>query len=106
MSIIVITICDDTITALDIPTVQAFLLVAELESFTRAAEVLGTTQAAMVYFFSDYAAGATADDRAAMVLAFAIVHFVYAVLAQLVIGAVCAPFARRIRAPQPGPAAA
>lgn len=34
-------------TALDIPTVQAFLLVAELESFTRAAEALGTTQAAV-----------------------------------------------------------
>jgi DNA-binding transcriptional LysR family regulator len=34
-------------TTLDIPTVQAFLLVAELESFTRAAEVLGTTQAAV-----------------------------------------------------------
>ena len=33
--------------ALDIPTVQAFLLVAELESFTRAAETLGTTQAAV-----------------------------------------------------------
>src|SRR5438445_13727064 len=38
---------DDGMTALDIPTVQAFLLVAELESFTRAAEVLGTTQAAV-----------------------------------------------------------
>lgn len=34
-------------TALDIPTVQAFLLVAELQSFTRAAEVLGATQAAV-----------------------------------------------------------
>ncbi|RTL50231.1 MAG: LysR family transcriptional regulator [Bradyrhizobiaceae bacterium] len=34
-------------TALDIPTVQAFLLVAELQSFTRAAESLGTTQAAV-----------------------------------------------------------
>jgi DNA-binding transcriptional LysR family regulator len=33
-------------TTLDISTVQAFLLVAELQSFTRAAEVLGTTQAA------------------------------------------------------------
>lgn len=33
--------------SLDIPTVQAFLLVAELQSFTRAAEVLGTTQAAV-----------------------------------------------------------
>ena len=32
---------------LDIPTVQAFLLVAELQSFTRAAEALGTTQAAV-----------------------------------------------------------
>jgi DNA-binding transcriptional LysR family regulator len=34
-------------TALDISTVQAFLLVAELQSFTRAAEALGTTQAAI-----------------------------------------------------------
>ncbi len=33
--------------ALDIPTVQAFLLVVELQSFTRAAEALGTTQAAV-----------------------------------------------------------
>jgi DNA-binding transcriptional LysR family regulator len=32
---------------LDIPTVQAFLLIAELQSFTRAAEALGTTQAAV-----------------------------------------------------------
>jgi len=32
---------------LDIPTVQAFLLVAELQSFTRAAEALGSTQAAV-----------------------------------------------------------
>src|ERR1700752_3025460 len=32
---------------LDIPTVQASLLVAELQSFTRAAEALGTTQAAV-----------------------------------------------------------
>src|SRR5690242_17340125 len=31
---------------LDITTVQAFLLVADLQSFTRAAEALGTTQAA------------------------------------------------------------
>src|SRR3954467_1032631 len=34
-------------TTLDIPTVQAFLLVAELQGFTRAAEALGTTQAAV-----------------------------------------------------------
>ena len=32
---------------LDISTVQAFVLVAELQSFTRAAEALGTTQAAV-----------------------------------------------------------
>src|SRR6201991_691142 len=42
-----ITIGDVAMAALDIPTVQAFLLVAELESFTRTAEVLGTTQAAV-----------------------------------------------------------
>jgi DNA-binding transcriptional LysR family regulator len=34
-------------TTLDINTVQAFLLVAELQGFTRAAEALGTTQAAI-----------------------------------------------------------
>ena len=38
---------NDEMTAIDIPTVQAFLLVAELQSFTRAAEALGTTQAAV-----------------------------------------------------------
>ena len=32
---------------LDIATIKAFLLVAELQSFTRAAEALGTTQAAI-----------------------------------------------------------
>src|SRR4030088_1465028 len=32
---------------LDISTVQAFVLVAELQSFTRTAEALGTTQAAV-----------------------------------------------------------
>ena len=34
-------------TTLDIDTVQAFLLVAELQGFTRTAEALGTTQAAV-----------------------------------------------------------
>ncbi|TPQ39705.1 LysR family transcriptional regulator [Bradyrhizobium guangdongense] len=34
-------------TALDIATVQAFLLVADLQNFTRTAEALGTTQAAV-----------------------------------------------------------
>jgi hypothetical protein len=57
---------------------------------------LGTTQAAFVWFFRDYAPGATADERTAAVLAFAIVHFVYGVLASISVGAICAPFARRI----------
>jgi hypothetical protein len=56
---------------------------------------LGTTQAALVFFFRDYAAGATADDRGAVVLAFAIVHFVYGVLSSMLVGLGCAPFARR-----------
>jgi hypothetical protein len=56
---------------------------------------MGTIQAALVYFFSDYATGATADDRAALVLAFSIVHLVYGMLGQLAVGLVCVPFARR-----------
>jgi hypothetical protein len=56
---------------------------------------LGTTQAALVYFFSGYAAGATDADRSAAVLAFALVHFVYGVLASTAVGVVCAPLARR-----------
>lgn len=65
---------------------------------------LGTTQAAVVYFFSDYASGATADERGATVLTFAIVHFVYGVLAAMTIGLACAPFARRdARADGAGP---
>jgi DNA-binding transcriptional LysR family regulator len=47
MFITVITIVDDGMSTLDIDTVQAFLLVADLQSFTRAAEALGTTQAAV-----------------------------------------------------------
>jgi hypothetical protein len=56
---------------------------------------LGTTQAAAVYFFSSYAAGATADERGAALLAFAIVHFVYGVSAAMAFGLICAPLARR-----------
>jgi hypothetical protein len=55
----------------------------------------GTTQAATVYFFSDYAVGATADDRAAAVLAFSIVHFVYGLFAVILVGLPCVPRARR-----------
>jgi DNA-binding transcriptional LysR family regulator len=43
----VITIIDDGMSTLDIDTVQAFLLVADLQSFTRAAEALGATQGAV-----------------------------------------------------------
>jgi DNA-binding transcriptional LysR family regulator len=43
----VITIIDDDMSTLDIDTVQAFLLVAELQNFTRTAEALGTTQASV-----------------------------------------------------------
>jgi len=56
---------------------------------------LGTTQAALVYCFSSYAAGATSDDRAAAVLAFAIVHFVYGVGGSLLVGLACLPIAKR-----------
>lgn len=64
---------------------------------------LGTTQAAFVLFFANYAAGATADERNAHVLAFAIVHFVYGVLASLAVGLACLPFAKRsgVLAPKP-----
>ncbi|HSN25582.1 MAG TPA: hypothetical protein VLT45_04830 [Kofleriaceae bacterium] len=57
---------------------------------------LGTTQAALVYFFSDYAVGATGDDRQAHVLAFAIVYLVYSIVSALVIGLACTPFAKRL----------
>jgi DNA-binding transcriptional LysR family regulator len=43
----VITKRNDAMSTLDIDTVQAFVLVAELQSFTRTAEALGTTQAAV-----------------------------------------------------------
>ncbi|MCJ9705673.1 LysR family transcriptional regulator, partial [Bradyrhizobium sp. SHOUNA76] len=36
-----------TTATLDIATIKAFLLVADLQSFTRSAEALGTTQAAV-----------------------------------------------------------
>jgi hypothetical protein len=57
---------------------------------------LGTTQAALVYFFYHYAAGATPDEQKAHVLAFAVVYFVYGVVASLVVGLACTPFAKRM----------
>jgi hypothetical protein len=67
---------------------------------------LGTTQAALVYFFQGYAAGATAADRGAEVLAFAVVHFVYGILASLAVGLACTPLARRVDAALPARAPA
>ena len=55
----------------------------------------GTTQAALVYLFADYAIASTADERSAFVLAFSVVHFAYCVIAQLAIGLVSIPFAKR-----------
>jgi hypothetical protein len=56
---------------------------------------LGTAQAAMVLLLSEFAAGASIDDRRAAVLAFAIVHFVTGTLGSLLVGLACLPFARR-----------
>lgn len=57
---------------------------------------LGTSQAAFVYFFSEFAVGATADARSATVLGFGVVYFVYGLLATLAVGLACTPFAKRI----------
>jgi hypothetical protein len=59
---------------------------------------LGTSQAALVFFFAPFAAGATAGDREAVVLAFSIVHYVYSMLAAVLVGLACAPFAKRAAA--------
>lgn len=56
---------------------------------------LGPTQGALVVLFGSYAAGATSDARAASVLAFAIAHYVWGTLAQLLVGLVCVRLARR-----------
>jgi hypothetical protein len=64
---------------------------------------LGTTQAALVFFFRDYAAGATADERTGALLAFGIVHFVYSVAAAVLVGFLCLPLAKRSGAIPSGP---
>jgi hypothetical protein len=58
----------------------------------------GTTQAAMVYLYADYAAGATASGREAAMLAFSIVHFAYFLVAQAMVGLACIPMTRRLTA--------
>ena len=57
---------------------------------------LGTTQAAMVYFFQAYAVGATEGERSANVLAFSIAHFVYSTVTALLLGLGCAVLGRRL----------
>jgi hypothetical protein len=56
---------------------------------------LGTTQAALVYFFAAFAPGATSDERQANLLAFGVVHFVYSVIGTTIVGLACMFFARR-----------
>jgi hypothetical protein len=50
---------------------------------------LGTTQAMMIYFFSEYAPGATTEARSAAVLAASLLTQVVANVIQLLIGLVC-----------------
>jgi hypothetical protein len=57
---------------------------------------LGTTQAAFVYFFGRYAAGASVAEQHAHMLAFAVVYFVYGIVATLVVGFACTPFAKKM----------
>jgi hypothetical protein len=56
---------------------------------------LGTAQAALVFLCADFAPGATADARQANILAFSLVHFVYGVLGQVVLGAFCTAVLRK-----------
>jgi uncharacterized membrane protein YbhN (UPF0104 family) len=64
---------------------------------------LGTTQAAFVYFFGSYAAGATPAAQNAHVLAFAIVYFVYGIVSLLVLGLASTPLAKKLGVlPAPG----
>jgi hypothetical protein len=84
---------------LDVPFVQGMLLmplVAIATVLPISPAGLGTTQAAIVYFFSQYGTGATADDRSANVFAFAMVHFVYGLAMALLLGLVCLPIAKRL----------
>ncbi len=56
---------------------------------------LGTAQAALVFLCSDYAPGATLEARQANILAFSLVHFVYGVLGQLLLGLFCTAVLRK-----------
>jgi uncharacterized membrane protein YbhN (UPF0104 family) len=56
---------------------------------------LGTTQVLQVLFFSAWADGATPEARAADVLAFSLVHWVFSLLWQGGIGLACLAMLRR-----------
>lgn len=58
---------------------------------------LGTTQVLQVLFFSAWAQGATAEARAADVLAFSLVHWAFSLVWQLGIGLTGLGFLRRLR---------
>jgi hypothetical protein len=69
---------------------------------------LGTTQAAIVYFFAAWAPGATTEAREAYLFAFGVVHFVYGMIASIAVGVVCLPIVKRAgvlpeTTPQPAP---
>lgn len=57
---------------------------------------LGSTQALQVLFFAPYAAGATAEARAADVLAFSLVHYGFSVIGMFLVGGVCVALLRRL----------
>jgi uncharacterized membrane protein YbhN (UPF0104 family) len=84
---------------IDVPPRDALVIVSV---FVIAAAIpispsgLGTAQAVSVFLFAEYAPGVTHDERAASVLAFSIVHFAYMMMASIVVGALCLPYARRI----------
>ncbi len=61
---------------------------------------LGTAQAALVYLCADYAPGDTADARQASILAFALAHFVYTLIDQVVLGLACTILLRRQERPR------
>ncbi len=57
---------------------------------------LGSTQVLQVLFFSPWAAGGTADARAADVLAFSLVHSVFSLIGMALVGLVCLALLRRL----------
>lgn len=63
---------------------------------------LGSTQALQVLFFSPWATGATAEERAADVLAFSLVHSGFSLAGMALVGLVCLAGLRRLPADPDG----